>query len=185
MGVGSIHARKKKGWYTMKNINDISNREEIVEALADQLMQFDKELNSYQTDVSMYIDEETGAATLDTFINIGGRSWLEDDHKTIYTDKEHFESMYDRFCNDGDFAAFLNMENNDLKNEVVKYLADIGGINEDEAEDYNPTWHETRDYIETRPDYIEKLEYAYNDEIENNRRDYLEKAEEIIEQAEE
>lgn len=164
----------------MKDIRDITNRDEIVEQLAELLMQFDKDLNDYQTDVYMYIDEETGMATLDTFVNIGGNSWRDDDHQTIYTDREHFDSMYDWFCNDGDFAEFLNMDYDVLKNEVAKYLAEIDEIDEDEVEDYEPDWHEIREYIETREDYVEKLTECYYNSIEEMHSDYINNADEII-----
>lgn len=169
----------------MKDIRTITNREEIVEKLAELLMQFDKDLNSYQTDVYMYIDEETGAATLDTFVNVGGNSWLNDDHTTIYTDKEHFDSMYDYYCNNGDFAEALDMEHTELQNEVAQHLANIGGIGADEVENYEPDWYEIREYIKTREDYVEKLTECYYNSIEDMRSEYINRAEDIIELAEE
>lgn len=164
-----------------KNIRSITNREEIVERLAELLMQFDKELNSYQTDVYMYIDEETGAATLDTFVNVGGNSWLDDDHITIYTDKEHFDSMYDYYCNDGDFADALGMEHTELQKEVVQHLIASGEIDEG----YKPDWHEIKEYIETRKDYVEKLTECYYNSIDEMHSDYIDRAEEIVRYAEE
>lgn len=168
----------------MKDIRTITNREEIVERLAELLMQFDKDQNSYQTDVYMYIDEETGLATLDTFVNVGGNSWLNDDHTTIYTDKEHFDSMYDYYCNDGDFADALCMDHAELQKETAQHLVDSDEIDEGEAEDYEPDWQEIREYIETREDYVEKLTECYYDSIEEMRSDYINRAEEIIRYAE-
>ena len=72
---------------------EIKNYDEIRENLADMLVQFDKDANTdYQTDVYLYYDEKEKTARLDTFVNVGGNSWLNDDHKTIYTDKEHYNS---------------------------------------------------------------------------------------------
>lgn len=165
----------------MKDIRTINNREEIVEKLAELLMQFDKDQNNYQTDVYMYIDEETGVATLDTFVNVGGNSWLDDDHTTIYTDKEHYDSMYDYYCNDGDFADALYMEHTELQKEAAQHLIDSGEV----EECYEPNWQEIREYIETREDYVEKLTECYYDSIEEMRSDYINSAEEIIRYAEE
>ena len=78
--------------------------------------------------------------------------------------------MYDWYCNDGDFAEYLNMDYDTLKGEVIKHLVDIGGIDEDEEEDYNPSWHETKEYIETRDEYVKMLTKNYNDEIELHSR---------------
>lgn len=71
----------------------INNYSEVVENLSKMLKQFDIDENQYQTDVYMYVDEN-GNATLDTFTNVGGNSWLNDNHYTIYTDKEHYEGGF-------------------------------------------------------------------------------------------
>ena len=165
----------------MKKITEITNREEIVEKLAELLMQFDKDLNSYQTDVYMYIDEETGAATLDTFVNVGGNSWLNDDHTTIYSDAEHVNTLWDFYTEKGDFAECLEIGYDELKNEVVQNLVSRSIISEEEAEDYEPVYSEFLDYVQNREDYAEKLEAVYIDYIDENRREYLETAESIIE----
>lgn len=165
----------------MKDIRTITNREEIVEKLAELLMQFDKDLNSYQTDVYMYIDEETGAATLDTFVNVGGNSWLDDDHITIYSDAEHFNTMWDFYTEKGDFAECLEIGYDDLRSEVVQRLRDRDEIDEDDVEDYDPDYSEFLDYVQNREDYAEKLEAVYIDYINDHRREYLEAAENIIE----
>ena len=68
----------------------ISNYDQILDELVNLLIDFDFDQNEYQTDVYMYIGED-GKARLDTFINVGGNSWLNDDHITIYSDKPHYE----------------------------------------------------------------------------------------------
>ena len=80
----------------------LKNREAIVAKLAEMLKKFDLELNRYNTDVYLYYDKEKQTAELDTFINVGGNSWLNDDHYTIYTDREHYETDFDIFDNLGD-----------------------------------------------------------------------------------
>lgn len=169
----------------MKDIRTITNREEIVERLANLLQQFDRDLNSYQTDVYMYIDEETGAATLDTFVNVGGNSWLNDDHTTIHTDKEHFNTMWDFYTEKAEFADCIGIDYDQLKREVVQSLRDRDEIDEDEVEDYEPDYSEFLDYVQSRQDYVETLETVYLDWIEENRSDYLTQAEEIIRDNEE
>jgi len=164
----------------MKNINDITNRAEIVEKMADLLQQFERDLNGYQTDVYMYIDEETGAATIDTFENVGGRSWLDDDHITIYSDPEHFNTIWDFYTDSGDFAACLEIDPAELRRVVAEDIASWGGIDPDEVEDYNPTYDEILDYVKTRPDYAESLKGVYMERIDEQRPDYVERAEEII-----
>ena len=62
----------------------IKNRIEVVQQLAELLRKFDIELNQYDTDVYLYYNSESQTATLDTFVNVSGREWLDDDHYTIY-----------------------------------------------------------------------------------------------------
>lgn len=92
----------------------LKNREAIVEELAEMLKKFDMQLNAYQTDVYLYYDEEKQTAELDTFINVGGRSWLNDDHCTIYADCEHYETDFDFFDNLGDLADAVGIQEEEL-----------------------------------------------------------------------
>ena len=81
----------------MKKIININNREEIVEQLAEMLVSFAKARNLYQTDVYLYYDEATCTASLDKYENVGGNSWLDDAHYTIYIDRPHYD---DEECDD-------------------------------------------------------------------------------------
>lgn len=99
---------------------EIKNRETVIEKLAEMLKQFDIDRNKYQTDVYMYVDEK-GNATLDTFTNVGGNSWLDDDHYTIYSDKEHHESVSDFFQTIEEFADALEISVEELKSKTAEY----------------------------------------------------------------
>lgn len=110
----------------MKQIT-IINYEQIIEQLATMLRQFDVDLNSYQTDVYMYVDDN-GVASLDTFVNVGGNSWLDDDHITIYSDREHHDDIYDYF-------------------DTIEYLCEAAGIKIDSDLFADMDWCELRDFI--------------------------------------
>lgn len=86
----------------------INNREEIVEKLAEMLVSFAKARNLYQTDVYLYYDVATCTASLGTYDNIGGNSWLDDDHYTIYIDHPHYnnDEEYDDDCIDDAYQEF-------------------------------------------------------------------------------
>ena len=157
-------------------MKELKNREELVEQLTEMLMDFAKDCNQYQTDVYLYYDEETQTATLDTFINVGGNSWLDDDHYTIYHDTEHYENWRDYYCNDGDFAWGLDMSNDDFEKEVIEYL----NLDDDEKEDYQIQYIDAYNYVISRDDYMDKLIELYKESIEENRADYVEQAEQII-----
>lgn len=150
----------------------IKNREEIIDKLVDMLVQFDKDCNSYQTDVYLYYDEENQTAKLDTFVNVGGNSWLNDDHYTIYSDKEHFETFWNWYQDSCEFADTLEMTNTELEYEVRQYC------NMDQDEDVD--WIDCYDYLSQNEEYVKTLQTAYNDYIDEIRSDYVEKAYDII-----
>lgn len=162
-------------------MKELKNREEVVEQLTDMLIDFDKSLNQYQTDVYLYYEDETQTATLDTFVNVGGNSWLDDDHYTIYRDREHYDGWEDYFCNAGDFAWGLDMSSEDFDREVCEYLKQDYEV----EEGYEPEWYEKRDYIRTRDDYMEKLINVFKQSVDENRANYAEQAEQIISEWEE
>lgn len=92
----------------MKKIININNREEIVEKLAEMLIDFAKARHPYQSDVYLYYDEATCTASLDIFDNIGGNGWLDDDHYTIYSDRPHYnnDDCIDDNCIDEAYQDF-------------------------------------------------------------------------------
>jgi len=159
---------------------EIVNRDAIVEQLTELLMTFDKECNQYQTDVYLYFDRDTNTATLDTFVNVGGNSWLNDDHYTIYRDREHHEDWSDHYCNNGDFAWGLDMSVEDFNKEVFDFL----NLDDDERADYDIERYDGYRYVTSRDDYCEKLIAVYEDYIDEQRADYAQQAEEIFDREE-
>ena len=150
----------------------LKNREEIIEKLTEMLIGFDKSRNEYQTDVYLYYDAGTQTATLDTFVNVGGNSWLNDDHETIYSDREHYEDFTDFYCDNGDFAWGLDMSEEDLEKEALAYYAG----EYEESIDYYGLYH----YITTKDEYLDKLYSVWDEEIEDRRPEYEDRAEYII-----
>lgn len=162
-------------------MKELKNRGEIVEQLTETLMDFAKDLNKYQTDVYLYYDEETQTAELDTFVNVGGNSWLNDDHYTIYRDPEHYDDWTDYYTENEEFASGLDMDWKTLEAETKDYLE----LDEDEKEDYQVEYFEVRNYIKSREDYSDKLISVYESYIDETRPEYAEEAERIISEWEE
>lgn len=154
---------------------NIMNREEIVEQLAEMLIQFDKELNSaYQTDVYLYYDEETEIATLDTFVNVGGNSWLDDDHYTIYSDREHYDWFLEILnWSIEEIAIALDMTKEELIKQAAAYLK--YGIDEIDTGDIYR-------FVKNNSEYYDKLLSQYESTVDEHYSDYAERAEEIIDQ---
>lgn len=158
----------------------INNKEELIEKLTEILMDFDKQHNSYHTDVYMYYDHTTKTAELDTFVNVGNNSWLNDNHWTIYTDNPHYEDFSNYFNDLGYIAETLGMTLEQLRDEAEKFYG------------YEPDDEEISDadlfhyiYVDmNNQEHQNKLSEDYSSFIEDNRSDYIDKAEHIIDEIE-
>lgn len=155
----------------------IKNRDAIIEQLADMLYQFDMEHTGYQEDVYLYLDKD-GNATLDTFVNVGGNSWRNDNHYTIYRKPEWCNGVIDVaeiFSSIDDLALALGTTPEELINKAAEYFGedDIDYIGFPEVSQY---------IVEN--DY-ETIEQAYKDSLSDYMCEYIIKAEQIIESFEE
>lgn len=81
----------------------LKNHEAVLEALIEQLKEFEADLNRYQTDVYLYV--KNGEGSISKFTNVGGNSWLQDDHFTIYTDKEHYDKKMDALIDGSSYGS--------------------------------------------------------------------------------
>lgn len=149
---------------TLKNYDEV--RETLIETIAD----LEARKNRYQTDIYLYIDEN-GHGTIDTFVNVGGNSWLNDDHIKIYTDREHCETKLDDLQN-GDGRGAWNWLIDELENTY-----NLTGIKEKiynsccDDDDDEPSF---KSFDDLEPYDIESTLYAlYCDEIDSYYRDYF------------
>lgn len=69
-------------------------------------MQQDKECIDYQVDLYMYLNPD-GSYLLDTFENVGGNSWLEDDHITLCSHTSECD-MWDDIEDIADLAEIID-----------------------------------------------------------------------------
>lgn len=156
---------------------NIKNREQIIEQLTEILIQFDKDMNEYQTDVYLYYNKENQTAELNTFVNVGGNSWLDDDHYTIYTDKEHYETVWDWFNDSTEIADVLEYPTYTEFDYDVRQALEI-------EEDEDIAWEDYIAYVKSNDDYMEKIYAVYKEYIDELRSEYVEKAEVIMKQFE-
>lgn len=132
----------------------IKNSEQIVAELAALLKTFDLELRSYQTDVYIYLHDD-GTASLSEFVNVGGNSWLDDDHRVLYTDREHFDDRFDTFTTIEDLCYAAGV--------TPAFVAKVLDVEPDELE-----WIDVRDYIKRNPVLENRLDESYSDIVEYN-----------------
>ncbi len=95
----------------------ITNWTDLVSELVDRMMQADIDCNRYQTDVYMYLNKD-GSARISDFVNVGGNSWLDDDHITVWIDHEHTEDYLDWYTSVTEIADMLDLTNRQVK-EIV------------------------------------------------------------------
>lgn len=134
----------------------MKNLDAVRETLAELLRTFDVDCNEYQTDIYAYYDPEEDTVEIDTFVNVGGNSWLNDDHIFVYADKPHYDSLVDMLISEeSDFADAAGMSLDDYKNKVAEHL-------EIDVEDVN--YYDLKSYA---------VEF-YNDEIEKMAREAFE-----------
>lgn len=152
----------------------INNYDEVVENLAGLLKQFDIDENMYQTDVYMYVDEN-GNATLETFTNVGGNSWLNDNHYTIYTDKEHYEGGFSDWAY-GDLSWCAETCGTDI-NTVKQIIAENSGWDIEDIDD-----SDIYSFLTENEKYTEILRSEYIDDL-NSLVDYRDIAENILDEA--
>ena len=160
-------------WYNDKFENTetikIKNYDEIEKELVDMLIQFVKDGNSYQTDVYLYYDSDEETAELSLFQNVGGRSWLEDDHILIYRDKPHFDNsmtLRGMYYAEYDIAEALDM----TEDELEEYIAKKNGIDVEDVDTDN-IW----DYVEDDDEMYEKIVEEYDSIIEGVCREVAER----------
>lgn len=162
----------------LESIYDVANFNELNDELIELFKQFDKDFNQYDTDVYLYYDADTNTAELDTFVNPGGNSWIQDDHYTIYTDKQHYDDFMDWYDGDLDLIAdVLGTTVDELYKEVAYALE----ISEDELDGSDVLVDsEVIDFIEGSEEYSEILYDYYCDFIDTEyESEYADKAREV------
>lgn len=115
--------------------------------------------------------------TLDTFTNVGGNSWINDDHYVLYRDKEHYDDWSYFFQTEGDIAEALGLTEKGLILRTLSYMKKEYGDNDLDIDDV--TYEEIIRYI-TDTGLDDKLIEAENEYIDENTSEYYDKADEVI-----
>lgn len=162
-------------------MRELKNREEVVKKLAKMLREFDVKMNHFDTDVYLYYNDEEKTAELDTFVNVGGNSWLNDDHETIYRDNRHFDSMYEvGFQSISDLAEAVGLSEKELIAKTAKFYE----FDEDDDLDEIDYW-DVVSVIKSDYNLVDKVKTAFAEWIDEQGEDYESKADDIIREWEE
>lgn len=101
--------------HPIKNADQI--RRDLIQILIDDAV----ECRNYQRDVYMYVDDDDNAV-LDLFVNVGGNSWIDDDHYCLTVLREHTDQITDNFETAEELADALGMTSEDLADRTYCYL---------------------------------------------------------------
>ncbi len=105
----------------------LKNYDEILDGLNNTLKDLDISNPEHQVDIYLYLNED-GSGTLDTFYNVGGSSWLNDDHICIYHRPPRCEELW----SDGDWDMDdILTALKKSKKDIFEELRSTGKIDED------------------------------------------------------
>lgn len=122
---------------------ELKNRDAVVDAIAETMRNLDKESANYETEVYLYIDDN-GNGTVDTFVNPGGNSWLDDDHIVVYSDSPHCDDFFD--SEDGrSWDELDDDEKDDFLPDMKEYIYRAAylltfALDEEDDWKYDPWW---------------------------------------------
>lgn len=148
----------------------ISNYNAVLEELVSMMMEHDRDHTSYQEDVYLYI--ENGEGTLALFTNVGGNSWLNDDHITVMRLPELNTDWTDFVPNIGDIAEVLGWSVNSLRERAAAWHCEQGRQFYAEEMDYR----DIGEFIEAHDCILHQILDAEAEYIEDSRSEYAERA---------
>lgn len=132
------------------NIEEITlkNYDEVLDGLKNILKDLDLRNSEHQIDIYLYLSKD-GSGTLDTFYNVGGNSWINDDHICIYQRQPRCDELWSD--GDWDMDDILTALNKNKK-DIFEELRSAGKIDEDsDIEDISD--EDYRYYIRKNQEY--------------------------------
>ena len=105
----------------------ITNTAEVRESLISILRENEIARPGYPIDIYMYIDEQTGTASLSEYINVGGNSWINDDHVNLYRMPERHDTVWDEIDDISTLCDAAQLSEDELWRIVYEYYDDEDG----------------------------------------------------------
>lgn len=140
----------------------LTNREEVVDKIAEIIANHRFTAPDYQVDIYLYVDNGSNGR-VSTFVNVGGNSWLDDDHYTVHSMTQyHADEPVKDYYRDGGIESLAWA----CELEESALVEEVGNSNYDDVFDY------------VYEKYSDKLKDDY---LSDNPDDLREEAESIIE----
>lgn len=140
----------------------LTNRDEVVDKIAEIIANHRFTAPDYQVDIYLYVDNGSNGR-VSTFVNVGGNSWLDDDHYTVHSMTQyHADEAVKDYYRDGGIESLAWA----VELEESALVEEVGNSNYDDVFDY------------VYEKYNDKLKEDY---LSDNPDELMEEAESIIE----
>lgn len=138
---------------------ELKNYDDLIPQIARMMLDHDKDHTGYQEDVYMYVDAD-GKGSLKLFQNVGGNSWLDDDHYTVCSLPELYTDWTDTFQDVGSIADALGWTVETLRERTAAWCSETTGdyLDADDVE-----FSDVREFIENHQPLRDKM---YADEAQ-------------------
>ena len=130
---------------------ELKNYADVLETIITMAIEHDVDHTRYQEDIYMYIKDGVGSVCL--FQNVGGNSWIDDDHITVMQLPQLYSDWTDFVPNLGDIADILEMSLDTLKERAAAWHCEKGWQFDASEMDYQ----DIREFIEAHPVLLNKI----------------------------
>lgn len=159
--------------YILKNYDDL-----VVE-LTGILIEHDRDHYTYQRDVYLY--DRDGVGELYVFTNVGGNSWLNDDHYTLVCLPQTNTDWTDTFQEISEIANVLGWSKYSLISRVYAWKCEtVPGF-----ADYTESgieYLEVREFITAHEPLLDQIHKAEREVFDEFRSDYNQKAIDLLDE---
>lgn len=150
----------------------LKNYDELIPQIARMMLDHDKAHTGYQEDIYLYVDAD-GNGRLKLVQNVGGNSWLDDDHYTVCSLPERFTDWTDTFQDVVSIADALHWSVQTLRARVAEWCSEM-------LDNYVPAgdvkFSDVREFIENHQPLLDMMYAAELQQFEDAFSDYVDSA---------
>lgn len=150
----------------------IKNMNEVLEIIVDMMMTHDKQHTSYQQDIYLYMHDD-GTAAVELFANVGGNSWLNDDHYTVMRLMPTNTIWDDYYQTYDDIANGLGWDKQTLFERAASWYSEYY---DNPADASDMSYGDIYDFIKHHEPLLDTLEDGVAEQLEDQRSEYAERA---------